>query len=417
MALQRKHKKLGELILVDESNKVCFICCICKYSVFSSNQFEVHLQTHFLEVISFEIPDDEVEPYSLKTAEISSDSSDASDSVLLPDSFTAEANVIAHEELQKGGLAEHSFQEESNHDIVSLSDESDFDEIEYESPDSVSEKLSSAKKHDEKTEEASSSTSVRCLLCSSSFNNEVRYINHIETHKSVPRGSYQCAICNKPHEQLWALKNHLSNMHDPEKAFPCEVCGQRYTHQWRLYAHQRRDHNMNVAVEHRCKDCSKQFPDSTSLYRHILSHRGIKRYECKICLKKFTQSPYLRIHMRGHNNERPYACTICDRTFTSKNKQQLHIKWHTDPRPHRCEECDRSFSNKGLLRNHVRSVHTHDKPFQCDACGVTFSSTKLLSQHKFVHRETKQFPCRFCPKEFSQSAGRRIHEKKVHNAK
>lgn len=54
-------------------------------------------------------------------------------------------------------------------------------------------------------------------------------------------------------------------------------------------------------------------------------------------------------------------------------------------------------------------------PFSCEVCGHTFSRRKLLRQHMQLHGE-KRFKCKYCDLAFSQSAGRRGHEIRVHNA-
>lgn len=135
----------------------------------------------------------------------------------------------------------------------------------------------------------------------------------------------------------------------------------------------------------------------------------------RLCGKAFNQPYYMTIHMRIHQKEKPYQCTLCGVSFVTSSHLGRHMKSHNNIKPHQCKQCDRAFILPGHLQDHIRSQHTLERPFKCDDCGNTFSRRKLLRQHRQLHGE-KRFKCKYCDQVFSQSAGRRGHEIRVHNA-
>ena len=71
-----------------------------------------------------------------------------------------------------------------------------------------------------------------------------------------------------------------------------------------------------------CKDCNENFNSESSLYRHILKHKGKKPKErpknnnCKICERKYSSKRDLDNHTMKHSGEKPLKCDECEKTFT-----------------------------------------------------------------------------------------------------
>lgn len=194
----------------------------------------------------------------------------------------------------------------------------------------------------------------------------------------------QCDICKKSMKKP-TLYDHFK-IHSGQKLFSCHVCGARFR--------------------------TKSFLGS-----HFIIHTGEKRHKCSVCNYKTAHSKALVYHMRTHTGEKPYKCTICNSFFARSNSLTQHNRnVHENVRPHKCKLCDNSYKVLDKLRLHMRT-HTGERPYCCDVCGRTFTRANIHKQHMILHSGEKPLKCRFCDLAFAQYAGRRIHERSVHNSK
>lgn len=246
--------------------------------------------------------------------------------------------------------------------------------------------------------------------------------------KTQDGSKFKCDFCPKDFKRMINLTRHLNRFHrnkfkqkqqgkeNPKinsktKTINCIICSKIFATKFKLTQHMRTLHHK---VHLLCEICKKVFKTKENLAQHQRSHTGERPYKCKICHKRFNHSSYINIHMRTHTKEKPYLCNQCDAGFISKSKLTAHIKNHQNIRPHACDLCEKTFRTPADLRDHHRSEHTSDRPFECSICDATFAKQKLLLQHNYLHSESKRFQCRYCPKAFSQSAGRHGHEKRNH---
>ena len=84
----------------------------------------------------------------------------------------------------------------------------------------------------------------------------------------------------------------------------------------------------------------KKFNTKGNLDKHILTHKGVRRFPCDLCEYKATTKHCLAQHILTRTGEKPFACDQCGYSATQKSILVTHKRSHTGEKPYSCTLCD-----------------------------------------------------------------------------
>lgn len=251
----------------------------------------------------------------------------------------------------------------------------------------------------------------KCSFCEKTFFRELSLKSHESYHRDPHRN--QCSICHKTYTDAKSLKDHVLT-HSAEKNFGCDTCGLMFINTKRLHQHQK-VHLENRLREHECPTCHKRFYNKQSLVSHQRIHSGVQPYQCEVCLRRFSQYSNCYAHQKLHTGDKPFICEICGTAFAKRAHLEGHLQIHREDNPFQCKSCPKTFKQMKNLKVH-ELVHATERPtYQCDVCGKRLVSNRGMLTHQRMHRKQNVFPCRGCPKRFTNNFNRKKHEEKLHH--
>lgn len=329
-------------------------------------------------------------------------------------------------------------------------------------------------KEQQATGDGTTLTLYKCNLCGSSFDNGIKYENHIQ-NEHTGSSALKCIQCGC----FRLLSNNCLT-----EPFKCESCftnntqqqpqqqtqqqqplqqqpliqHQQHTLQQQQQPQQQQQNLINVisaseALKFRLKLPIKMDPNINlhqpplqqqeliklhqdhliqQQQHHQLQHQNIsmgttslksimpsvkititpkqKPYKCTQCEKSFKHSSTLAMHRKTHTGAFKYKCEYCDKEFYVSEYYIRHMRVHTKEKPYECDICQKSFSQSNTLTQH-RRTHTGEKPYTCQECGKQFSVKDYLNKHMRTHTGDKPYICKICSKRYTQSSGLKTHQK------
>ena len=130
-----------------------------------------------------------------------------------------------------------------------------------------------------------------------------------------------------------------------------------------------------------CPYCSRKFPWSSSLKRHILTHTGQKPYKCTECPLWFTTKSNCDRHiLRKHGNNN----NIDDKDFDNEDDAMLLSGGEEEE-----EEEEQGFLDNDPKDFPCRRDSTSEYPFKCHICDDGFSDRSAAINHLETNHSTE----------------------------
>ncbi|CAH2108943.1 unnamed protein product [Euphydryas editha] len=165
-----------------------------------------------------------------------------------------------------------------------------------------------------------------------------------------------------------------------------------------------------------CCRCEKKYDKMCSLRFHIKTkHYKIPRFTCPYCKKGFmTHAPFTIHKLEDHNIDERYYCKACKGTFNTKIQLRKHINnFHMLGERYKCDLCDyESFSFEGMYKHKFK--HKTSKDYHCRFCRKSFLRKTTLDLHERIHTGDRRKVCKVCSQAFVQKASLNYHMTKYH---
>ncbi|CAG7836875.1 unnamed protein product [Allacma fusca] len=161
-----------------------------------------------------------------------------------------------------------------------------------------------------------------------------------ETESGTKSSIIPCPLCSETFTMQNNLIRHIKRRHcqdSKRNEFNCDICGEDFEKKLHLDAHLKRIHQKMFL---NCPNCSKSFPNTKILERHLKIHADDQQqFKCEICSKFFASYRNLIHHVKIHNTDKPYKCDKCPMSFVEKRQFQQHLSnQHGGEKPFKCTE-------------------------------------------------------------------------------
>lgn len=142
--------------------------------------------------------------------------------------------------------------------------------------------------------------------------------------------------------------------------------------------------------------------------------RRNKKSTCKKCHKSFSSRSVLAVHQTSCHKKAvrvsKFECEWCYESFRTIRQRNTHNREeHTEKKAYPCRFCPRVFTESSHCKRHLRS-HTGERPYSCEICGKEFVDNSYIRRHMLIHKGVKPFQCDQCGKTFREKTHLSRHE-------
>lgn len=285
---------------------------------------------------------------------------------------------------------------------------------------------------------------IKCDCCEARFVGINSQLSHLRKEHPEYKAC-TCELCGKSFTSKYGLAIHKES-HQLDRPFLCDTCGKNFKTKRKLKVHKCVS-NLNEALptDNTCILCGKVYTLRSSLKRHMIRHKGERRFQCHICQKSFFGSVYLRNHMVIHEKTTLFECQMCCARYFHKRNMISHLKdKHSTPWTYKCPFCDQIFPTIDDVNTHRKSheienialgiSQTSDIPqgssldFQCKICDKYFENIYVLTYHFEDHvirnqeelniksiGEDGTFECNYCGEKMITNWAMKRHFRKFHS--
>ncbi|XP_072035758.1 LOW QUALITY PROTEIN: uncharacterized protein [Amphiura filiformis] len=296
----------------------------------------------------------------------------------------------------------------------------------------------------------------KCMFCFRSYyqrpslNKHLRREHGVQNHtvgqlcveKNVSvknmQGFKRCKTCNKYFRKK-AMKKHRL-LCSSRNIFKCKICTNEYINATSLNRHLRQKHgiaNRTMAAVVMTQSVAENVDDSQGNVGQLDEWNRISKlqsaskktgtYRCR-CTKTFNSLRNFTAHKKKHRCKvckkwfpnkilcgckYVLKCDICNRSFQLERYLKAHRKSHF-----KCSLCDNVFPDNVQFERHLKSHSSKHGMIKCTShqCSQMFADASLLHKHlalkhPSIRNKDRNKKCRFCPKKFASRFHLIVHER------
>lgn len=215
----------------------------------------------------------------------------------------------------------------------------------------------------------------QCVLCSKSYTNRTKYIEHCQAH------DYSCLVCNRVFVDADSLAAH-EVVHEK---------GDFAKGGKRLYSEFIRDDMF-------CIPCNKRLKSNSQVEQHYKMHDAISMivnymdfYPCHDCLIVYASDDKLSAHLKEIHSSQ-------DKAATSKGQSSKVLE----------DRVDESYLDYQFLEDE-RDTEYKDGQYYCGECDIIYPSARDVKNHAVLHQTKFKCPIHGCGCQYDQLSRLSIH--------